>query len=133
MTPTAPPAVTEETVARLVDRFYDRARRDPLLGPVFDAAIHDWDGHLSGIRDFWAHHLLGTPRQGQGHMFMAHARLPIGPAHFDRWLALFDETAAELLPPDAREHAMKRANHVADSIRAGMFTVPGVRFGQPAG
>ncbi|NYZ13070.1 group III truncated hemoglobin [Azospirillum sp. RWY-5-1] len=127
---TAP--ITEETVARLVDVFYERARRDPLLGPVFDQAIEDWDGHLAVIGRFWSAHLIGGPHGG-GRMFMAHAQLPIEPAHFDRWLALFDQTAAELLPPDAHRKAMKTANHAASSLKAGLFTVPGVRFGKPRG
>lgn len=124
------PTVTEATIAELVERFYGRARRDPLLGPVFEAAIDDWDGHLARIRDFWSHHLLGTGHHG-GHPFMAHAVLPIEPAHFDRWLALFAETAAELLPPPFQERALARANHMAASFKVGMFTVPGHRFGVP--
>ena len=30
-------------IRRLVARFYDAVRRDELLGPIFEAAIHDWD------------------------------------------------------------------------------------------
>lgn len=127
---TAP--VTEETVAGLVDLFYERARLDPLLGPVFEQAVRDWDGHLAVIRRFWVQHLIGGQHRGGG-MFMAHAQLPIEPAHFDRWLELFDRTAAELLPPEAHGKAMRTANHAASSLKAGLFTVPGVRFGKPPG
>lgn len=131
-TPVADETVTEATVARLVDLFYERARRDPLLGPVFEQAIKDWEGHLAIIRRFWSAHLIGGSHGG-GRMFMAHAQLPIEPTHFDRWLALFDQTAAELLPPAAHGKAMKTANHVASSLKAGLFTVPGIRFGTPRG
>lgn len=124
--------VTEETVARLVELFYERARRDSLLGPVFEQAVEDWEGHLAVIRRFWVQHLIGGPHRGGG-MFMAHAQLPIEPAHFDRWLALFDATAAELLPPEAHAKAMRTANHAASSLKAGLFTVPGVRFGKARG
>ena len=27
---------------RLVDRFYDRVQHDPVLGPIFNPAVHDW-------------------------------------------------------------------------------------------
>jgi hypothetical protein len=36
----------EELLTALVHRFYDRARADPLLGPVFDARIENWGPHL---------------------------------------------------------------------------------------
>jgi len=121
-------ALTEDTVSDLVEVFYARAREDALLGPLFVDTIHDWDAHLARIKDFWSKQLLGTERYS-GHSFMQHAVLPIEPAHFDRWLALFDATAAELLPPDAHKTAMTKANHMSASFQAGMFTVPGHRFG----
>ena len=35
--------ITEEALGRLVERFYAKVRLDPLIGPVFNAAIDDWD------------------------------------------------------------------------------------------
>lgn len=127
-------AEVEAAIAVLVDKFYDRARQDPLLAPVFADSIDDWDGHLARIRDFWSRHLNGAPHGGggRGGFFMMHAVLPIEPAHFDRWLALFGETVAEVLPPALQGVAMGRAKHMADSISAGMFTAPGHRFGRPS-
>lgn len=124
----AKPALTEDTVSDLVEIFYGRAREDALLRPLFVETIHDWDAHLARIKDFWSKQLLGTERYS-GHSFMQHAVLPIEPAHFERWLALFDATAAELLPPDAHRQAMAKANHMSASFQAGMFTVPSHRFG----
>jgi hemoglobin len=45
-----------------------------------------------------------------------HLSLPIECSHFDRWLALLEETATNLCPPDAAEHFVERARRVADSI-----------------
>ena len=43
--------VTEEMIADLVDAFYARIRKDPVLGPIFDGAIGDgWDAHLAKLR-----------------------------------------------------------------------------------
>ena len=36
-------------IRSLVDTFYARVRRDPLLGPVFDRAIEDWGAHLDKL------------------------------------------------------------------------------------
>ena len=38
--------ITEPAIAALVERFYSKARRDPMIGPVFNAAVEDWDTHL---------------------------------------------------------------------------------------
>ena len=38
--------ITEPAITALVDRFYAKARRDPLIGPVFNDAVEDWDEHL---------------------------------------------------------------------------------------
>ena len=50
--------ITELAVAAMVERFYSKARRDPLIGPVFNRAIEDWDEHLHKLRDFWSSVML---------------------------------------------------------------------------
>jgi hemoglobin len=44
--------IDEAMIARLVHGFYDRARHDPLLGPVFESKVQDWDAHLARMCDF---------------------------------------------------------------------------------
>lgn len=111
---------TEDEIALLVQRFYDRARLHDELGPVFNNAVGDWDHHLAVIRDFWSNALLGTRRYGR-HPFPAHMRLPIERQHFEQWLSLFRETAVEVLPPAAARQAIGRAEFMAESFRAGLF------------
>ena len=50
----APPELDEDALARPVDRFYDRVRADGLLGPVFNAAVHDWPEHKRLLTRFWS-------------------------------------------------------------------------------
>src|SRR5690606_1858528 len=54
----------EAAITRLVHAFYARARTDWLLGPVFEAAVDDWSGHLDTLVRFWCSVLLraGTYR-----------------------------------------------------------------------
>ncbi|MGH8126639.1 MAG: hypothetical protein ACREPK_12420 [Rhodanobacteraceae bacterium] len=40
-----PPGLDESRLAMLVEHFYDKMRVDPLLGPVFNPPIDDWDAH----------------------------------------------------------------------------------------
>ena len=111
----------EQHIAQLVRSFYGRARADALLRPVFEDAITDWDEHHRIVEDFWSRTLLGTNRY-QGHPYGVHTRLSLRPEHFDHWLALFRETAMEVLPPTAAGQAIARVEHMAESFKVGLFT-----------
>ena len=51
----------KESITELVHAFYADVRKDDLLGPVFDKALHgQWDAHLHRLVDFWSTVLLGT-------------------------------------------------------------------------
>lgn len=120
---TPPTAADEQQIADLVSRFYQRALDNDSLRPVFEAAISDWETHHRVVRDFWSRTLLGTSRY-RGHPYPVHAQLPLKPGHFDAWLALFRDTAREVLPADAAEQAIARAEHMAESFKTGMFGFP---------
>ncbi len=112
--------VTERQISTLVRAFYERARADDQLAPLFDAAIQDWDEHLRIVADFWSHVLLGTGRY-RGSPFVPHTRLPIELGHFSRWLDLFSQTAVEVLPEPAATKAIAKARHMTESFKAGLF------------
>src|SRR5688500_2760343 len=54
--------ITEERLQALVDLFYARVRRDPMIGPVFNRAIHDWAEHLDKLQAFWSSVMLTSGR-----------------------------------------------------------------------
>jgi hemoglobin len=110
----------ESQIASLVRLFYERARAHPQLGPFFETAITDWDHHLRVVEDFWSHALLGTQRY-KGHPFPAHVDIGIQREHFDLWLSLFRPAATETLSEDLAHKAIARAEHMAESFRAGLF------------
>lgn len=117
--------ISEAGIGRLVDRFYARVRLDALLGPVFAGAIGDsdeaWAAHLARLRGFWSSMMLRSGRY-HGDPFSAHLRLPgLAPHMFDRWLALFGETCAELFEPTLAAAFRDRAERVARSLRMGLF------------
>jgi hemoglobin len=113
-------AAIERAIDLCVRRFYAKAVTDPLLAPIFDGRITDWEHHFSRIADFWSRVLLGTSRYS-GHPFPNHLVLPIEPEHFDRWLALFEEAARETLDIPRAELAIARARHMSACFRAGLF------------
>jgi hemoglobin len=124
-TPSLRPAVTadlmartgleEAMLARLVHGFYDRVRVDPMLGPVFAGRMTDWGPHLAKMVDFWSSVALMTGRY-HGQPMPKHLPLPVEAAHFDRWLALFRQTAEEVCPPAGAAWVIERAERIAGSI-----------------
>ncbi len=106
-------------IARVVDTFYGRVRGDAELGPIFDALIQDWEPHLARMRSFWASVTLKTGSY-QGQPMRAHVALPVDARHFDRWLALFEDTVAEVCPPAAAELFLLRARNIAESLELGI-------------
>lgn len=116
--------ITEDTIRTLVNTFYQKIQKDPDLGPIFTGAIgrtkEEWQPHLARMYDFWSGVALGTSRY-QGFPMPVHLRLPrFDPALFDRWLALFTETAHETHEPDAAEHFVARAQRIAANLRRGI-------------
>jgi hemoglobin len=47
-------------------------------------------------------------------------------SHFDRWLALFAETANEVCPPAAAAYFVERARMIAESLELGIGTMRGL-------
>src|SRR5690242_11461624 len=46
--------IDETMIESLVRRFYAKVREDAVLGPIFDAKIHDWEPHLERMCAFWS-------------------------------------------------------------------------------
>lgn len=116
--------IDEASIARLVRTFYGRAREDDLIGPIFNRAVADWDHHIDKITDFWSSMMLKTGRY-DGRPMRPHLVLPLTPAHFDRWLLLFEQTARDIFSADVAEAFMIRARRIADSFQMGIATTRG--------
>ena len=117
--------IDEAMIKRLIHGFYARVRQDTLIGPVFAARISDWEPHLQRMCDFWSSVALMTGRY-HGQPMQRHLPLPVDARHFDRWLALFEQTARELCPPKAAEHFVERAERIAESLELGVAGAHGV-------
>ncbi len=117
--PLPQPALTlcsEDEIDRLVRRFYGRVRQDGLLGPVFEAHVHDWEEHMQHLVDFWSALLRGTRRfRGapmQKHMVIDELREEL----FERWLVLFRQTTAELGNTPMQRLADDAAERIAENF-----------------
>jgi hemoglobin len=117
--------IDELMIDRLIRGFYARVREDALIGPVFASRITDWEPHLQRMCDFWSSVALMTGRY-HGQPMQRHLPLPVDSRHFDRWLALFEQTARELCPQKAAEHFIDRARRIAESLELGIAGAHGV-------
>jgi hemoglobin len=111
--------IDDAMIDRLVRTFYGKIRKDPLLGPVFEGRIFDWEPHLQRMCAFWSSVALLSGVYS-GRPMEKHLPLPVDARHFDRWLALFEQTAREVCPPAAAEHFIERAHNVAQSLELGI-------------
>jgi hemoglobin len=111
--------LSEARIAVLVDRFYDKVRVDPLLGPVFNAAVDDWDEHKRLLTAFWCTVALHA-RSYRGNPLAKHRPLPIEVAHFERWLSLWMETTHEVLDEAGAEVLTGYAGRIAIGLSTGI-------------
>lgn len=116
------PELDEPRLAALVAHFYARVRADAMLGPVFNKAVEDWPAHQEKLAAFWSSVMLGTGRY-KGQPLPAHMRhrAEISPAHFQRWLRLWEESAREELTPEAGHAMVRKAQRIGASLQIAMF------------
>ena len=119
---TALEQLDEDRLTAVVHAFYARVRRDEMIGPLFNAAVEDWDEHLDRLSRFWSSVMLTSGRY-KGNPMAAHRRHAeaIAPAMFDRWLTLWAEVTDELVPSEAAAALQAKAAHIAESLKLGLF------------
>jgi hemoglobin len=96
--------------------FYADVRQDTLIGPIFNAQIHDWPAHLEKIADFWALQ-TGGPSGYRGGFGAAHLPLGLEETHFRRWLMLWELNCKSRLEPAAADWFIARAQELAGNLR----------------
>jgi hemoglobin len=116
--------VTPAEIDRVVALFYERIRKDTVLGPVFfDAIGHDadiWTAHEAKIAAFWRNSIL-RERSYSGNPMQVHMGVKgIEPDHFDRWLSLFSATCADVLPTGKAEGLAAFATRIGAGLKMGV-------------
>ena len=116
------PVLDEAMIRALVHGFYARVRADAELGPIFARAIKDWDPHLATMCDFWSSVMLSSGRY-KGRPVPAHHKHGdrIVPEHFERWLAIWNATTAELMTPAAAQALQAAAARIGESLKLALF------------
>ncbi len=119
-----PTSISEDLITAIVHDFYDRIRRDLVLGPIFNARIGEhWDLHLSTLVDFWSSIALKTGRYG-GKPHVVHQGLDVTPEHFEHWLKMFEATVSQHCAGEAADFFLDRARRIAESLQIGLNIGP---------
>jgi len=112
------PACTEKEIDQLVRSFYEKARKDPSLGPIFEAHVTNWEAHFVQMTDFWSGNLLGTNRF-YGAPMPKHLAVPnLRPELFEQWLRLFKQTTQEFDNESFQLHVNLLAYRIASRLWA---------------
>lgn len=101
-------------IEQFVNEFYGKVRADEVLNPIFASKIPDeaWPAHLQRMYAFWSA-ILFSETGFQGNPMQKHFSLPIGEAHFERWLQLFNHTIDENFSGAKADEAKTRAAAIA--------------------
>jgi hemoglobin len=115
--------VTEDSITRLIDNFYSKVRRDPVLGAIFDAAIaeDEWPEHLVTIQRFWSSVMLTSGRYSGNPVAVHRAVRGLERSMFPRWLELFEQSARELFTPEIAAIFAGKAQRIATSLQLAVF------------
>lgn len=116
--------ITADQINTVVARFYARVRVHPVLGPVFlrhvGTSHASWQAHEAKIAAFWRNAIL-MERSYAGNPMQKHlAAGDVKAAHFTDWLALFDATLAETLPPETAQSFSALAHRIGRGLRMGV-------------
>ncbi len=115
----------EKAIRRLLDEFYGKVSRDPQLGPMFARAVGIVDAdrapHLARAADFRSS-LMPQSGRNPGKPISTHLCLPdLEPAMFNRCLALFEETCADMFDPDLADTFRERMERIVLRLRMRQF------------
>ena len=117
---------TREDVYLLVSSFYEKVRKDAVLGPFFNDVITDCDAHLKRLTTFWESSLflktkyLGNPLEAHVKVDKANNNA-ITELHFGLWLNLWFQTIDELFQGDYAENAKRRARKMSTFLYLNIF------------
>lgn len=110
----------------LVSSFYEKVRKDAVLGPFFNNVITDWDAHIDRLTNFWESSLFLKTKY-LGNPLEVHVRVDqennnsITELHFGLWLNLWFQTIDELFEGDYAENAKRRARKMGTFLYLNIF------------
>ena len=117
---------TRDDVFLLVSTFYEKVKKDTVLGPFFNEVIKDWDSHLETLTTFWESSLFLKTKY-LGNPLDVHVKVDqennssITNLHFGLWLNLWYQTIEALFVGENAEKAKLRARKMGSFLYLKIF------------
>lgn len=121
--------VDRDDVSKLVNTFYDKIRKDEVLGSIFEMHLANgrWPAHLEKLTDFWETNLFGIPKFG-GNPQRAHAVVDrnldygVSQDHFSHWVEMWHQTINEMFEGRLANIAKMKAERMAQGLFLGVVS-----------
>lgn len=118
--------LTREDIEILVNAFYEKIRKDELIGFIFTDISHvSWEKHLPVMYNFFENMLFftgsytGNPMEIHKHI---NRLFPLTPAHFMKWILLFNTTVNELFEGKTAELVKQRVKNISTIMQIKIIT-----------
>lgn len=109
------PPVTTDEIRVMVERFYEHARDDELLGPVFAERVQDWDTHYDTMTRFWSSAVLRAGTYA-GRPIEKHRIEGLTAQHFVNWVHRFSHVVEREFGPQRAQVFIELSRRMAVSI-----------------
>jgi hemoglobin len=123
--------LSKDDLILLVNTFYDRVRRDDVIGHIFNTIIgDDWSVHLPIMYTFWNTVLFGAEGykgQAVGKHVEIDRKIQLHPEHYERWITLWRDTVDQLFKGPNAETIKNKAQTMLQLIQ---FKVDASRSGK---
>jgi hemoglobin len=106
----------------LVNDFYTKVMKDEILAPFFSGHLQlNFAEHKPIMVDFWEFNLFQTPMIYMRNVMNPHLELnkkmPMCPAHFETWIAIFNATVDELFEGEKANQAKDSAFTIGTTMQ----------------
>ncbi|MCB0597720.1 MAG: putative DNA binding domain-containing protein [Lewinellaceae bacterium] len=110
-----------QDIEQLIRAFYSKLTQDEVVSHFFTEVVAiDWEAHFPIMFDFWESVLFHRPTYRRNAMQVhvnLHAKAPLHPEHFERWLSLFEETVDGYFSGEIAHNAKTRARSIATMMQ----------------
>lgn len=127
-TPQKHAQIDKEGIAKLMDIFYAKVRKDENLGKIFNAKIGtdeaSWSAHKQKIASFWGGIFLGE-QDYHGAPLKAHLDLePFPREFFEIWLGLFKSSCEAVFEDTPASQILSKAQDIAQRFQKMLYEFP---------
>ena len=113
--------INRNDIENLVTKFYESVNKDPLLAPIFEMPVDEWQKHLARAVNFWENWLFQTGSYTGGMMWVhseTNQKHRLTTERFEHWLIIWMTTVDDLFVGEKATFVKKKALEIAEIMNA---------------